>query len=76
MTYSHIGWFGFCPVYIANPHGPCPELTPRKPWLMWLMHLNVALQQATISVCSMMDSSWEPTWKIRLSGKLVTPVRC
>lgn len=73
MKYTHYGWFGFCPVYISDPYGPCPELTHRHEWLAWVLQLNIKLQEMAIFVCSMMDPYWTPVWKIRLSGKLITP---
>jgi hypothetical protein len=76
MTYTHYGWFGFCPIYLANPYSQSPDLTSRAEWLMPLLKLNVALQQAAIGVCTLMNPEWVPTWKIRLSGKLEKPVRC
>lgn len=68
MKYSHRGWFGFCPVYVNNPFSGSPDVCPRKPWLMPLMHLNIAIQRMAISVCATMDPTWEPTWKIKLTG--------
>ena len=70
MRYTHKGWFGFCPVYLANPHSQCPNVTYRHWWLKPVLHLNVVLQQAAIMMCSVMAPDWEPTWKIRLTGKL------
>lgn len=74
MIYTHEGWFGFCPVYIADPYSRCPQLTYKRQWLKPLLFLNLALQQMAIVVCTLMDPEWEPTWKIRLTGKLEKPV--
>jgi hypothetical protein len=70
MKYSHYGWFGFCPVYIANPFGACPEVTERYWWLAPVLVLNIKLQGLAIGVCSLIDPYWTPAWKIRLSGKI------
>lgn len=69
MKYSHKGWFGFCPVYVNAPYSGCPSVCPRWPWLMPLMHLNVFIQRTAIGFCSLMDPTWEPGWKLRLTGK-------
>ena len=76
MYYTHYGWFGFCPVYIADPWGRCPNVTYRHPILKPLLDLNIRLQQTAIFLCSMVNPEWEPAWKIRLTGKLSNPVRC
>lgn len=69
MKYSHRGWFGFCPVYVNQPFSGKPAVCPRHPLLMPLMRLNILIQRLAISVCSMMDPYWEPTWKLKLTGK-------
>lgn len=76
MKYTHYGWFGFCPVYLANPFSHCPDVVARKAWLHWLLKLNVFVQQVSIATCKSFNEDWEPAWKIRLSGKLSSPVRC
>ncbi len=67
--YTHKGWFGFCPVFIEDPHGRCPNLTSRHPLLMPILRFNVWLQELSIATCSLMAPDWEPTWSIRLTGK-------
>ena len=69
MKYSHRGWFGFCPIYVNNPHGKCPDVCPRHPWLMPLMRLNIEIQRLAVGACMMMNPDWEPVWKIKLTGK-------
>jgi hypothetical protein len=66
--YTHKGWFGICPVYIANPYHECPTLTPRAWWAAPLMWVSIKLQETGIAICSYMDPEWEPVWKIRLTG--------
>jgi len=69
MKYSHKGWFGFCPIYVNNPYSNCPDVCPRRPWLMPLMRLNIEIQRLAVGVCMMMDPYWSPVWKVRLTGK-------
>lgn len=75
MTYTHKGWFGFCPIYLAAPESNCPDIVERHWSLAWLLDLNVALQQAAMVVCSVMAPDWEPTWKIRVTGRLKRGIR-
>jgi hypothetical protein len=70
MKYTHKGWFGFCPILLANPFSNNPDVTSRTEWLMPFLRFNIWLQGLAIGICKMMDPDWEPTWKIRVSGKL------
>jgi hypothetical protein len=65
----HKGWFGFCPVYVEDAHGKCPEVIPRSIWLWPLLQLNIWLQEVRIATCTLMFPEWEPTWKIHITGK-------
>ena len=76
MIYTHEGWFGFCPVYLANPFGNCPDVTYKYRWLKPVLHFNVMLQQAAIVTCALMFPEWAPVWKIRVTRRLEKPVRC
>lgn len=69
--YTHLGWFGFCPIYVGGLQGRCPDIKARFTWLEPLLRLNIALQELSIGVCTMMDPDWTPTWKIKLTRKLV-----
>lgn len=68
--FTHKGWFGFCPIYLKDPFSNNPTITPRYSWLMPVMRLNIFLQELAIGVCSFVNPSWEPAWKMRLTGKL------
>jgi len=69
MKYTHKGWFGFCPVYLADTFSGNPIVVPRRDWLRPLLDLAIAVQETSIGVCSLMNPHWEPMWKIRLTGK-------
>ena len=32
LVFTHKAWFGWCPVYLADPHTEAPSITPRWPW--------------------------------------------
>jgi hypothetical protein len=70
MKYTHKGWLGFCPIFLANPYSNMPDLTSRTEWLMPVLKFNIWLQELAIGVCTLVDPEWEPTWKIRLTGKV------
>ena len=68
-TYTHKGWFGFCPIYLRNTFTDNPHICPRAKWLMPVMRFNIVLQQLAIGACMMVNSDWVPVWKIRLTGE-------
>jgi hypothetical protein len=43
ISYTHKGWIGLCPVYIANRHSASPDVNPRYPLTMWLLYLSLWL---------------------------------
>lgn len=66
--YSHVGFFAFCPVLVGQPFSQSPLVAPRWFWCIPLMHLAIAVQIASIYVCSMMDPDWKPVWRIKITG--------
>lgn len=40
IPFTHKGWFGLCPVYIANLHSEGPDVAPRFPCTGWLITLS------------------------------------
>lgn len=43
VPFTHKGWFGLCPVYIADAETDSPLLEPRFPMTDWLIHLSAAI---------------------------------
>lgn len=37
IEFTHRGWFGICPVYLANLHSDAPMVHERRPWMLPLM---------------------------------------
>lgn len=40
VAFTHKGWFGLCPVYIAEADSEGPTLEPRIPGTGWLINLS------------------------------------
>ena len=40
VPFTHKGWFGLCPIYIAEPDSEGPRIEPRFPCTAWLIHLS------------------------------------
>lgn len=66
-TLTHKGWFGFCPVYYANPYrDPEPFVIERHRALFpvfWLSEIMLEL-----IMFSMGDNN--PGWPLRITGKI------
>lgn len=74
MTYTHYGWFGMCPVFLADPYSNNPKVAARKQWLERWLRFNVELQKVAIATCVVINPEWVPTWKLRVGGQLSSPV--
>lgn len=74
FTYTHKGWFGLCPVYLANLGSDAPDIDERH-WLLtpW-MTFNGWLLNALIFVKSVLDPDYEPAFPILVTGELAEPV--
>jgi hypothetical protein len=68
--FTHVGWFSFCPVYIAEPYGGNPILRSRYVWLKPVLRLAVAMQRVAIMVCMCTNPHWQPTWRLKVSGEV------
>ena len=64
-TYTHKGWIGLCPVYIANKNSASPEIEPRYPMTEWLLHLSLWL----FAFFGAMNSNDDGSIPIRITGK-------
>jgi hypothetical protein len=68
MTYTHKGWIGLCPVYIANPHSASPDIEPRLPFTEWVLHLSLWL----FDMIGAMTGTDDGSIAIRITGRLST----
>lgn len=68
--WTHYGWFGFCPVKIADLDTDAPTLEARWWWLEWLFDMQEDIQGIAISLCSLVNPDYEPMWKIRVSREI------
>lgn len=70
LEWTHKGWFGLCPVYIAELDTDEPFIEPRH-WLfeplMFISHYGFV---SLIFLISLVDPEYEPNWPIRITGEL------
>lgn len=76
VTYTHKGWFGVCPVYLADIETDIggPTVDPRHWTLEWLMDLSEAVFGVCIHIRAALDASYLPMWPIVVTGELVKPI--
>jgi hypothetical protein len=43
VAFTHKGWFGIAPVYMADVDTDSPRLEPRVPFTGWLISLSAAI---------------------------------
>ena len=60
VAFTHKGWFGLCPVYMADLHTISPRLEPRLPLTSWLIHLSA-------EIFNLMNADGFP---LRIAGEL------
>ena len=70
ITYTHKGWIGLCPVYVANPNSVSPDIDPRYPLTEWLLYLSLGLFDFFSSLTGGDDGSIP----IKITGKLDKPI--
>ena len=72
ITFTHKGWIGVCPIYIADPDGECC-VEPRLSIYWPLMRLGDAVFAMGFWLRTMVDPFYEPMWPIRITGELRVP---
>lgn len=71
MNWTHKGWFGLCPVYIAELDSGAPIIDPRHWSLLPLMAASEWIYTALFFVMSAVNADYQPAWPIRITGKIV-----
>lgn len=73
FTCTHKGWFGVCPIYIADPDDAM-FVHPRHWTLAWLLWLSEGIYDVAFIACAVINPAFEPKWPIRISGELARPI--
>lgn len=71
---THKGWFGICPVYMADPHSQSPFVAPRSVWLDPVFSVSAVLMIVWFVLRGSFSSSFEPGWPLVVTGELDVPV--
>jgi hypothetical protein len=68
--FTHVGWFGFCPVYIADVDSDGPTIIERNGIPQWWFEANELFLGACIWICSALNSEYKPNWPIQITGEI------
>jgi len=73
-TWTHKGFFGICPVYVANPDSPMPCITPRHEYLDVLIHVSEYSFAFYFWLRSLWNPEYDGTFPILLTARLPAPI--
>lgn len=76
MTYTHKGWFGFCPVYYSRPESEAPGVIARHWGFAALLSMSEWLFGLYFTVRQFVNIDYEPQWPMLITGELNPPLRC
>ncbi|MBK6742509.1 MAG: hypothetical protein IPG66_05825 [Hydrogenophilales bacterium] len=72
QVYTHKGWFGICPVWLADIDTDCPAVWPRY-GLQFLLGASELLYGGMIWLLTAMNPDAEPLFPIVITGELRRP---
>lgn len=73
VTFTHYGWFGLCPIIIANPDGDLPVFQARYRFTEWLFDFSDWMYQRCNDFMVLIDSDYEPGYPFTIKGELNPP---
>ncbi len=73
MSYTHNGWFGFCPVKVGDLDSEPILMAPRWFWLEPVFWLSQEFAKASITFASGFSSE-HPTWRLRITSERKPPL--
>ncbi len=73
ITFTHKGWFWFCPIYWAEDGADGCVVDVRQPWQEMLFYVCEGLEALRISLSCMIWADYEPSFSFRVEA-LATPI--
>ena len=73
VTYTHKGWFLFCPIYLNNVETDAPTVEPRHWIFTWLMHFGDVLLDMYASVGQIFNPDFSVPFPLYIK-KLKKPI--
>jgi len=70
MKFTHKGWFGFCPVYLANLETDSPVVHERHKFLLPLFILSELFFGGYFFIRTSLQPDFIPEWPITVTGEI------
>ena len=70
MKFTHKGWFGICPIYLAAIDTQCPIIDARCFVFEPLLWVSEGVFCLCIWVMLAIDPGYEPNWPLWITGEL------
>jgi hypothetical protein len=67
-TFTHNGWFGFCPVKVGDLGQEPILMAPRWFWLAPIFFVSQEFAKASITFASAFSDE-QPAWRLRITGE-------
>lgn len=74
ITFTHYGWFGICPILIADPDNATPTFRPRYNYTEWLFDFSDWMFDRCNDIMELINPDHEPGFPYTVKGKLDIPV--
>lgn len=74
IPFTHKGWFGICPIYLADVDSDGPRIEPRFMFTGWLIHLSTFIYGSCIWFITSINPEFEPRWPMLITGALDKPI--
>lgn len=74
IQFTHKGWFGLCPIYLANVDSDAPYIEPRFMLTSWLISLSTFIYGSCIWFVSVINPAFEPAWPMLITDELANPI--
>lgn len=74
VNYTHKGFFGIAPIYLASIDTECPEIIHRNFLVLPLVHISVAIWALIFWLKGVADPAYQPEWPMLITGPLKKPI--
>jgi hypothetical protein len=70
IRFTHRGWLGICPIYLADTDSDAPFIMARHWALDWLLDAHIAVLDALFSAVSCINPWFAPRWPLLITEAL------
>lgn len=74
VTFTHYGWFGLCPIIIAQHDSDMPVFQARYRFTEWLFDFSDWMYERCNDILTFMNPDYEPGYPFTIRGELDPPL--